>query len=294
MVRALEARCRGAGGAARRPRRSGPGCGRASWYAAANATSVPSSASTDIAAATLAVRTSRSASARSSAPSAPISWVPLSSARPSFGLERRAARGRPRAAPSAPARPAPSTSTCAAADQRQREVGERRQVPGRPEAALLRHDRVDARVEEVASSRSTMSGRQPLWPSASVFARSSSIARTISRGNGAPDARRVAHRGGSPGAARRPRAAMNVVARSPNPVVTPYTTCALARRARSITSRASCIRPRACVVERDARRRAGRPPRRRRSCRSAPVRTTSRGRAVRRSGGTCGAVTIRG
>src|SRR6185295_16365732 len=33
-----------------------PGCGRAAWYAAAKATSVPRSASTDIAAATLAVR----------------------------------------------------------------------------------------------------------------------------------------------------------------------------------------------------------------------------------------------
>ena len=31
-----------------------------------------------------------------------------------------------------------------------------------------------------------MSGRQPLWPSASVFARSRSIARTTSRGSGAP------------------------------------------------------------------------------------------------------------
>ena len=34
--------------------------------------------------------------------------------------------------------------------------------------------------------RSTSSGRQPEWPSASVFARSRSIARTTSRGNGRP------------------------------------------------------------------------------------------------------------
>ena len=44
-----------------------------------------------------------------------------------------------------------------------------------------------------ARRRSTINGRQPLWPSASVLARSRSIARTISRGNGAPDAGRVAH-----------------------------------------------------------------------------------------------------
>ena len=34
--------------------------------------------------------------------------------------------------------------------------------------------------------RSTSSGRQPEWPRASVFARSRSIARTTSRGNGGP------------------------------------------------------------------------------------------------------------
>ena len=65
-----------------------------------------------------------------------------------------------------------------------------------------------------------MSGRQPLWPSASVFARSRSIARTTSRGNAGPTPAawlirrfswsRAASAGG-----------MNVVARSPNPVVTP-------------------------------------------------------------------------
>ena len=68
--------------------------------------------------------------------------------------------------------------------------------------------------------RSTSSGRQPEWPSASVFARSSSIARTTSRGNGRPtpaacDASRFSwSRAASAGG-------MNVVARSPNPVVTP-------------------------------------------------------------------------
>ena len=43
-----------------------------------------------------------------------------------------------------------------------------------------------------ASSRSTSSGRQPEWPSASVFARRSSIARTTSRGKRRAHAHRVA------------------------------------------------------------------------------------------------------
>ena len=74
----------------------------------------------------------------------------------------------------------------AAADERQREVGERREVAGRADAPLLGHDRMDAVREQRQESRRRRAGRQPLWPRASVFARSSSIARTISRGNGAP------------------------------------------------------------------------------------------------------------
>ena len=43
----------------------------------------------------------------------------------------------------------PANSTSAAADERQREVGERREVARRADAPLLGHDRVDARGEEV-------------------------------------------------------------------------------------------------------------------------------------------------
>ena len=107
----------------------------------------------------------------------------------------------------------------AAADERQGEVGERRQVAGRADRALLRHDGWSPRSRK-ASRRSTISGRQPLWPSASVFARSRSIARTTSRGSGAPTPaawlirrfswRRAASAGGT-----------NRVASAPKPVVTP-------------------------------------------------------------------------
>ena len=87
----------------------------------------------------------------------------------------------------------PAELDLAAPDERQGEVGERRQVARRPDAPLLRHDGMDPEPRGTSSSRSTSSGRQPLWPSASVFARSSSIARTTSRGNGRPDPGGVAH-----------------------------------------------------------------------------------------------------
>ena len=180
-----------------------PGCGRASWYGAANATSVPSSASTDIAAATDAVRTSRSASASSSAPSADISCVPLSSASPSFGssvqrlqaaLAERDQRRHDLAV----------DLHLAAADERQREVGQRREVPGRADAALLRDDRVDP-----GSSKAQI-GRRAAAGSPSARARACSPAAAASRGRprAGTAGRRPprARRAGSPGAAPRPRA----------------------------------------------------------------------------------------
>jgi hypothetical protein len=73
----------------------------------------------------------------------------------------------------------------AASDDRQREVGERREVARRADGALLWHHGMDAAIEE---------GEQPVdddRPAAAVtearvFARSSSIARTTSTGSGAP------------------------------------------------------------------------------------------------------------
>ena len=71
-----------------------------------------------------------------------------------------------------------------------------------------------------SSNRSTRSGRQPLWPSASVFARRTSIARTTSRGSADPTpaawliSRFAWSRPASAGA-------IEVDARAPKPVVTP-------------------------------------------------------------------------
>ena len=109
---------------------------------------MPSSASTDIAAATLAVRSSRSASAASSAPSADISWVPLRSARPSFAPSRSGSR--PVSFKRDERRPdVPGELHLAAPDERQREVRERRQVARGAHGPLRRHDRVDPDAEEV-------------------------------------------------------------------------------------------------------------------------------------------------
>ncbi len=112
------------------------------------AVSVPSIASTDMAATTSAAAASRSASSSARAPTAVITWVPLISASPSFGasssaldvgqLQRHRA-GHPLAA----------QRRLALADQDQRQVGERRQVAGGADRSLARHDRVHAGVEQL-------------------------------------------------------------------------------------------------------------------------------------------------
>ena len=126
-----------------------PGCGRASWYGAANATSVPSIASTDIAAATDAVRTSRSASASSSAPSADISWVPLSSASPSLGWSSSGSRPRSRNATSA-GTTWPLTSTWPRPMSGSARWASGARSPDAPTEPCSGHDRVDARLEQRA------------------------------------------------------------------------------------------------------------------------------------------------
>ena len=64
------------------------------------------------------------------------------------------------------------------------------------------------------------SGRQPEWPSASVLARSSSMARTTSVGSGSPTP--AAWLSSSRSCSSRARSGgTNVEASEPNPVVTP-------------------------------------------------------------------------
>ena len=173
----------------------------------------------DIAAATLAVRTSRSASARSSAPIALIIWVPLSSARPS--LASRVSGSRPDLAQGDQRRHDLAVELdLAAPDERQGEVGERREVARRADAALLRARPGGSRPRgsRAAGRRAAAGsrcGRAPAcWPAAGASpgrpragtARPTPAAWLIRRFSWS----RPASAG-----------AMNVVARSPNPVVTP-------------------------------------------------------------------------
>ena len=164
--------------------------------------------------------TSRSASASRSAPIALISCVPLRSARPSFGLEhqrleaglaqRDRAPGTTCPANSTSPRPMSGSARCASGARSpdaptlpcsgttgwmpEREEVEQPVDEQRPAAAVAERERVrpeqQHRPDDLARERR---------------------ARRPPRGSSA----------GSPGAGRRRPAAMNVVARSPKPVVTP-------------------------------------------------------------------------
>ena len=124
-----------------------PGCGRAAWMRGSNATSVPSSASRVRAPTTSALRARRRASATARPPTAVMSWVPLMRARPSLGSRTSGA------APIAPqglgaGQAASLEHALALADEGEREVGEGRQVPARPDRSLRGHDGVDAGVQQ--------------------------------------------------------------------------------------------------------------------------------------------------
>ena len=140
------ARCPRAAGAGCRADACCPGCGRAAWMRGSKATSVPLSASRVSAPTTSAVRASRHASASASPATAVMSCVPLMRARPSFASQgHRGEAGARSASATGPRRP--SWHAVAFADQRQREVGEGRQVAAGPHGALRRDDGVDARVQ---------------------------------------------------------------------------------------------------------------------------------------------------
>ncbi len=126
-----------------------PGWGRSATRSAANARSVPSSASTDIAAVMSATRrrSVRSWIASTSIPSMPS--VPLISARPSLALScsgstpairQGARRRRERLAAGADHDPL--------ADQRQRAVGERSEVAARPDRPMRGHRREQVGVQQ--------------------------------------------------------------------------------------------------------------------------------------------------
>ena len=127
---------------------------------------LPRMASTVMAPADSAGSASRSAPASANPPTAHIAWVPLTSARPSLGLQgttgRRPGLGQRLAST---ASGTPSEAGVALADERQREVRERRQVAARARPNPARGSRgTDAGVQVVAGSARSSTGRTPERP----------------------------------------------------------------------------------------------------------------------------------
>ena len=103
------------------------------------------------------------------------------------GCDARRRRARPRRAAACRRRSRTSPSPISASAQ----CGERREVAGAAERAVLGHDRGDAGVEQRRRSAAAVPARTPVRPVASVRSRSSISARTTSRSTSGPDAGRV-------------------------------------------------------------------------------------------------------
>ena len=196
-----------------------PGCGRIACSSGRNGRSEPSIASIASAAVTSAMvnRCRASSMASSSMPSMPS--VPLISASPSLAAS---SIGRSPAACSASAAGDPGAVLAehpALAHQHQRAVRQRGQVAGGAQRAVLGHPRCDVVVEQVDQCLGDH-GRTPEWPIASDRTRSSIIARTTSRGIGAPIPAACERISECCSSARR-SGATNVLASAPNPVETP-------------------------------------------------------------------------
>ena len=163
-----------------------PGWGRSGRCSSGtNTRSVPSSASTDIAAvrSTVSASSSRSASAMISMPSMPS--VPLTRARPSFS--RSSTGSIPASASASPAgRSAPSSPTTSPSPISARATWESgARSPEQPREPNSRTAGVMPALS-MATKVSTTTGRTPVRPEASVVARRNISARTTSRSTTGP------------------------------------------------------------------------------------------------------------
>ena len=168
-----------------------PTCGRSACRSAAKARSVPSSASTVIAATTSAMREQRGEVVDRQAQHAEDAVGAVDQRQPLLGAQRDRLRARRAASAAAVGTDcAVGVPHLALADQRQRAVAERREVAAGAERAVLADDRRDAVAEQRRAAGRRAAGRAPERAIARLRARSSSIARTTSRSTG------VAHAGG--------------------------------------------------------------------------------------------------
>ena len=140
-----------------------PGNGRSAWISGRNATLEPWSASSESAHAMSAAAASRRARTQPSAPIALMNCVPLMSERPSFACGRIGSR------PDARERLAAREQLAldgreALADERQREVRERREIARRADRPAARHEREHAAVQalEEQLDRAERDPRRPL------------------------------------------------------------------------------------------------------------------------------------
>ena len=130
-------------------------------------------------------RSRRSAIASTSMPSMPS--VPLMSARPSFSAQLDRARAGVAQRLGRATRRAVGVADLALAHQRERAVGERREVARAAERAVLADDGRDAGGRAGRRTSRASRGRTPVRPVASVDRRSSISARTTSRSTSGPE-----------------------------------------------------------------------------------------------------------
>ena len=107
-----------------------------------------------------------------------------------------------------------------APDERQREVRQRGEVARRADAPLLGDDRMDAEREELEEPVDDQRPAAAVAEGERVGPQQEHRPHDLARER-RPHARRVAHRAGAAGARAERSGGTNVVARSPNPVVTP-------------------------------------------------------------------------
>ena len=125
-----------------------PGCGRSACRSGAKARSVPSSASTLIAAVTSAVRSSVARSSRASTSMPRMPSVPLMSASPSLAVSTSGAIPASRSAAAASTTSPPAVSTCPSPSSTSAQCASGARSPLAPERPVLRHDRREAGVEQ--------------------------------------------------------------------------------------------------------------------------------------------------
>ncbi len=163
--------------------RSWKGCGRAAWMRASKGSGVPRTASRLIAAAAWAVRHKTQASCTSSAASPACACVPFTNASPSFASSSIGSSPAARsAAPASPPPCSPPSSSPTSASARWARGARSPDAPTLP----CEGTRGCTRAFSIATISSGRTGRTPLVPRTSTFARSSIIARTLSTGSGSP------------------------------------------------------------------------------------------------------------